>query len=418
MKSATIMRAAGESEKKLSRRFAFTVERLAGIKPPASGRTYVYDTQAPHLAYMVTDKGATSYLWYGRIDGKPIRGRLGSGTELNPVRARTLCGNATAAVLTGGNPFAKVVDESMTLGALYDWYEAAHAKPHKSSWTNDRAQFNVHLAKWKDRQVKTIDREDVRKLHAKIGEPAPAGDGHPTTANRILAMLSTVFNKALNANIIKGDNPTKGITRYRESARERFLSADELNAFNKALDDEPSETMRDFFRLALWTGGRRSNVLSMRWDEIDLDGKVWKIPAEKAKAGQTIDVPLSAPALEILTRRRKAIKGQWVFPSHSKSGHLQEPKKAWDSLLKRANLADLRLHDLRRTFGSWQAATGASNTIIGKGLGHRNQATTAIYARLNIEPVRQAVDLATLAMQAAMQDKPATAKKTKGKGGA
>ena len=77
---------------------------------------------------------------------------------------------------------------------------------------------------------------------------------------------------------------------------------------------------------------------------------------------------------------------EWVFPSDGQSGHLNDPKKAWARLLKRAQIEDLRMHDLRRTFGSWQAALGANGYIIGKSLGHKSQQSTAIYARLNLEP--------------------------------
>jgi integrase len=87
-----------------------------------------------------------------------------------------------------------------------------------------------------------------------------------------------------------------------------------------------------------------------------------------------------------------------VFPGRGKTGHLVEPKTAWARILKRAGLQNLRLHDLRRTLGSWQAATGASLPIIGKSLGHKSLAATQVYARLNLDPVRAAVNTATDAM--------------------
>src|SRR6185503_15245564 len=92
---------------------------------------------------------------------------------------------------------------------------------------------------------------------------------------------------------------------------------------------------------------------------------------------------------------------QYVFPGSGKSGHLEEPKKGWQRILTRAGIADLRIHDLRRTLGSWQAKQGASLTIIGKSLNHKNQNTTAIYARLDLDPVRDSVNAATTAMLAA-----------------
>ena len=78
-----------------------------------------------------------------------------------------------------------------------------------------------------------------------------------------------------------------------------------------------------------------------------------------------------------------------------------EPKKGWKRILERAGIEDLRIHDLRRTLGSWQAKTGASLAIIGKSLNHKNQSTTAIYARLDLDPVRNSVNTATSAMLAA-----------------
>jgi len=92
------------------------------------------------------------------------------------------------------------------------------------------------------------------------------------------------------------------------------------------------------------------------------------------------------------------IKQRMGFPGEGKVGHLADPKKAWHRVLKRAGICDLRVHDLRRTLGSWQAAAGANSYIIGKSLGHKSQQSTAIYARLNLDPVRASVNQAIDAM--------------------
>jgi integrase len=121
-----------------------------------------------------------------------------------------------------------------------------------------------------------------------------------------------------------------------------------------------------------------------------------------AKAGETIVVPLSPPAIEILRDRLATANGSpWVFPSKGRTGHLTEPKSAWKRIIDRAGLSDVRLHDLRRTLGSWMTMGGASLPIVGKMLGHRQPATTAIYARLQVDPVRKSVNAATEAMLAA-----------------
>ena len=142
----------------------------------------------------------------------------------------------------------------------------------------------------------------------------------------------------------------------------------------------------------------------MRWQDINFDQATWRIP--NTKNGNAHLVPLSPEALSILHTRYQTKEGEWVFPSStSESGHLEEPKSAWKRILERAALHDLRLHDLRRTIGSWQAATGANSYIIGKSLGHKTHQATAIYARLNIDPVRESMHKATQAMFNKRKDK-------------
>ena len=195
---------------------------------------------------------------------------------------------------------------------------------------------------------------------------------------------------------MKGSNPAKGVRRFTERSRERFLQPDEMPRFLEALAREPNPTFRDFVLIALLTGARRANAQAMRWEEVHLERATWEIPV--TKTGDRHTVPLSPEAVTILRHRKEHSVSEWVFPSHGESGHLVEPKRAWKVLLERAEIQDLRIHDLRRTLGSWQAADGASLSIIGKTLGHKNVSTTAIYARLNLDPVRQAVNSATRAM--------------------
>ncbi|HEY9784246.1 MAG TPA: site-specific integrase, partial [Candidatus Obscuribacterales bacterium] len=141
------------------------------------------------------------------------------------------------------------------------------------------------------------------------------------------------------------------------------------------------------------TAARKSNVLAMRWDQINFDLKTWYIPETKNGESQTI--PLTAEAIRILSERKDNRKdgNPWVFPAEdSATGHLVSPQKSFKKMLSRAGLSDLRLHDLRRTMGSYLAIQGTSSTIIGKALGHKSQAATAIYARLTNDPVRQALE--------------------------
>jgi integrase len=209
-----------------------------------------------------------------------------------------------------------------------------------------------------------------------------------------------MFNKAINEwRIWKGENPAHGIAKFSEQSRDRFLQSDELPRFFKAVAEEENKTIRDYILMSLLTGARRSNVLAMRWHDINFERAEWRIEVTKNGAPQTIT--LSPEAIEVLLNRRPSDKAEYVFSGSGKSGHLEEPKKGWKRILESAGIEDLRIHDLRRTLGSWQAKTGASLAIIGKSLNHKNQSTTAIYARLDLDPVRDSVNTATHAMMVA-----------------
>jgi integrase len=134
----------------------------------------------------------------------------------------------------------------------------------------------------------------------------------------------------------------------------------------------------------------------MRWGELNLEQGTWKIPRTKTEDSQTVTLPLEA--IEVLRARKRETSSVFVFPGNGRTGHLVEPKTGWKRILERAGIKDLRIHDLRRTLGSWQAITGSSLPIIGKSLNHKNASTTQIYARLNLDPVRESVQKATVAM--------------------
>ena len=168
--------------------------------------------------------------------------------------------------------------------------------------------------------------------------------------------------------------------------------------------------------MSLLTGARKSNVLSMKWTDLDIAAGYWRIP--ETKNGSVVVVPLVGPALSILeARHTSAGSCPWVFPGHRRGDHLRSPKHSWERILKAAKLENLRPHDLRRTLGSWMACQNVSLTIVGKVLGHKSPQATAVYSRLSMNPQRQAMEGATTAMLAAGKSKLLTIDvATEGKG--
>jgi len=434
-------------------RLNFTKAALDALPLPAAGqRSAVLDAKAPGLQLRVTANGIKTFCVFRRVrgGGSPERVTLGRYPTISIEQARRRAFEITAAMENGSNP-AEVLREQkgeLTFDDLFKDYIDRHAKPHKRTWKDDEQRYKQYLDKpLGGKKLSAINRQAIALLHANITKA-----GHPGVANRILALVSSIFGRGVEWGFVE-NNPARGIRRNPEKSRDRFLQADELPRFFSALTEESNPTVRDYFLLSLLTGARRSNVLAMRWADVSLDEAIWRIP--DTKNGTPQNVPLLPEAIEILNardaenKRDNKKRSAYVFSSYGASGHLKEPKMGWQRIFDRdelrqltqliqeaggkfepkmgddgnvvetlntslnrartlaaklkidatnARIPNLRIHDLRRTLGSWQAKTGASLAIIGKSLNHKNLATTAIYARLDLDPVRESMERATSAM--------------------
>ena len=194
----------------------------------------------------------------------------------------------------------------------------------------------------------------------------------------------------------RGENPCITVDQFREESRERFMTADELKRFFKAVDELKKTAHRDFFKILVFTGARKRNVQQMQWGELDLaDDATWTIPSEKSKNKKPLTVVLSTDAIAILKRRKASADGsKWVFPGRTDAGHIGKCQSTWENLVKSAEIDNLRVHDLRRTMGSVLAQTGHSLHLIAAVLGHQGTKATAVYARFATENLRNAVDQA------------------------
>lgn len=357
--------------------------------PPAGRRDYYRDEREKGLLLDVRSTGSMTFYLYKKVNGKPERMYLGQFPDMSIENARKASAGKKGEIAQGQNPQdeKRNIRNEITFGELFTMYLERHSKLHKRSWQYDEREVTKFLSHWFKRKISDITKNEVQKLHTQIRY-----DNGLYQANRTLERIRAIYNKGIEWGW-DGLNPASKIKKFREKSRDRFLQAEELPRFFEALALEENEVARDFFMVALLTGARKSNVMSMRWNELDLKAASWRIP--ETKNGEPLLIPLSSQALQILLEREKKSESIWVFPGTGKEGHLNDPKKAWHRVLKRAGIADLRVHDLRRTLGSWQAAIGANSYIIGKSLGHKSPQSTAIYARLNLDPVRDSVGKAT-----------------------
>jgi integrase len=237
----------------------------------------------------------------------------------------------------------------------------------------------------KRRPPSIIRYEDLKKL--RFGLAQSTGE---TSSNQVIALLRAIYSFGKKLRLYDGDNPAIGVGKFKMQSRDRFLQADKLPKFFRAIEKESDDDIRDFVHIALYTGARRGNVLSMRWDQLNLEAASWRIP--ETKNGEPMSVPLVEEAVEILRRRsRTAQSVQWVFPGNVRAGHLSSVKRGRARILKQAGIENLRIHDLRRSLGSWMAATEANMVATQRALGHKTIVASLVYQRLAQEPVRAAM---------------------------
>jgi integrase len=394
------LRIAGSGQRALPRKISFTVRSLAALTVPAGrDRIWVYDLRTPRLAFMKTATGATAFYYYAKVNGRPVRYRLGDGT-LSIEQARKLATNAMSDIANGINPQAakQAARAEQTFGDIWTWYYDNHVKPRLRTADELQQKYNKYLKTWAGRKFGSITRSDVAALHTRIGKDRPGA------ANRLVRLVSSLYNRARDIGF-DGVNPAAGVRLFPENKRERYLTAEELPAFYKGLK-AVSADMQDVFELALYTGARISNIRSMAWSEVNSDSATWVIPAEKFKTGKPVAVPLATQAMKILKRRQAAQRTEpadFVFPSRSASGYIEEHKRAWETVCKKGGLKDLHCHDLRHSLATWQKAMGTDLSTIGRGLGHASPATTARYAHVQLPAVRASMAGAVDAIVKAMQ---------------
>ncbi|MGQ5488794.1 tyrosine-type recombinase/integrase [Thauera sp. ZXT1-4] len=379
----------------------FSKTTLQALELPEPGkRLTIYDTEVRKLALRATAAGTKTFYVVKRAGASVAWVKLGTFPDMTCEQARKAAALALGEFASGANPAAarRAFKAEPTLSEFFTEYGTRHGEK-KRAWAADVQRFRDYLQKpMGGKKLSEIDRAMIAKV---LHDAERAGKSVATVRN-IRALASGVFGKAVEWGFLDY-NPAQGVkVAGKKVSRDRFLQADELPRFFAAVAEE-EPIMRDFILLALLTGARRANLCAMHWRELDLSAGVWRIPRTKNDEPQS--VTLCPEAVAILEARKDATGGGFVFPGTGRTGHIVEPKKAVERVMARAGIPygrdvpnGVTLHDLRRTLGSWQARTGASLAIIGKSLNHKSPQATAIYARLDLDPVRQSVNTATSAI--------------------
>ena len=258
-------------------------------------------------------------------------------------------------------------------------------RPNQGRQRSTSGCWQSSFRQFRTRQIVDVTRADIERLHHGLRNT-------PYQANRVLAVLSRMFALAEGWGLRHdGSNPCRHVQKYRERRRDRFLSAEELARLGIALtaagkDGEPPAAIAAIRLLAL-TGCRKSEVLRLRWSQVEPNC----LRLSDSKTGAKV-VPLGAAARELLASLPSWEGNPYVIVGDRPNSHFIGIQKVWERIRRQAGLDDVRIHDLRHSFASVGASSGDSLLVIGALLGHRDHGTTQRYAHLSDDPLQAAAD--------------------------
>jgi integrase len=370
---------------KLTKRYIDSVS-YSGM---AGRRDVRWDALLPGFGIRIYPNGKKAYVLSYRAGGRKRLITLGSASVLTLEQARDMAREHLVKIVGGNDPLEqrRKLAQGETVKDLCFAYLEHHAKVHKKSWKEDERRIGRYLVPiWSNHKVANIKRADVVLLHRKIGEK------HPYEANRVLELVSKIFSLARRWGFVDDAsiNPAKDIDHYKEHKRDRWVTHEELPRLMQAIGQDPNYYARAALWLYLLTGMRKSELLKARWQDVNWERRELRLP--DTKAGRVHYVPLSEAAISLLNKLQRVDGNPYILPGHAEGKHLVNIDKPWQRVRKAAGIEDVRLHDLRRTVGSWLAQAGNSLHLIGRVLNHSNPATTAVYARFGQDQVRQALE--------------------------
>jgi integrase len=371
-------------------RVALTDRTVASLPPTPGKQVDYFDERMPGFGVRVSPSGRRSWIVLYRASGRLRRLTLGRYPYVSLADARAKAKLTIGEVIQGGDPAAekRVARCAETFAELATEYMEKHAKAKKRSWREDDRLINRNLLPvWRHLKAKDIARRDVRQVVETVLER-----GAPIQANRVFALVRKMFNFAIQRDVVEA-NPCLGLNQPAPNRqRDRVLWEEEIRAVWKAIELE-RPLIGATFKLRLLTAQRGIEILSMRWEHVDLANGWWTIPAELAKNGLSHRVPLSKEARTVLVAvKRLCEPGQAVFASPSVAGSMQYAQKAVERVRK-ASGVEFNGHDLRRTAASHMTSMGISRLVVAKILNHVERGVTAVYDRHSYDcEKREALD--------------------------
>ncbi len=385
----------------------FTEKKIDALPAPdPSGRQVIYwDEELTGFGVLCSGKTrAKTFIVQRRLpDGRTRRVTIGPTNVFTDIAvARKEAEGKLADLYRGKDPKA-ARRANMTLRKALDEYLEARTKLRPKSKTIYRSLIERHLESWLDRPLRDINADMVEGRHREIqkevvshnkkdreaGRVQVTGGG---SANLTMRTFRAIFNFVSDRASEMPPNPVRRLREswYDEPRRERLVRADELPAFYDAVCALPSRTHCDYVLTLLFTGLRKSEAGALKWSEVDLVGRMIRLPAGRTKAGRKLDLPMSDFVRDLfIARRALGNEGDYVFACDSKSGHLENPGSAFGEIEKATGIV-LSPHDLRRTFITVAEATDMSVIALKALVNHSiGSDVTSGYVRLTVDRLRE-----------------------------
>ncbi|MFV1494471.1 tyrosine-type recombinase/integrase [Phaeobacter sp. JH18-32] len=362
------------------------------VPHPKNGQVFYRDTMLSGFGLRV---GANSKVFFaeGQVNRRTRRVTIGRADVFAPEIARKKALVILGEMAEGRDPNAekrKEKQERVTVEMAFNRFFEARKTLSPNTVSNYRRSEQLYLKAWRKKEMKEITRQMVLKKHQDIGNKHGK-----TTANNVMRHFRAVYNFTSATQDDFPNNPVVILTQarawFKERRRQTVVTAVDLPAWWKAVMAEPDYS-RDFLLTALFTGMRRSEVMQLRWENVDLSAKTLHLPT--TKNGDPLTLPLSEFLAELLAQRREVNRGSpWVFPGPGRTGHLVETKKFLLRVSAGSGVS-FTLHDLRRTFITIAESLDVPYYALKRLLNHRtNGDVTGGYIVVNAERLREPVEL-------------------------
>ena len=371
-----------------------TISRRTVDKLEADRDTVFWDSELQGFGLRIYASGRKAYIVQTRAGGKDgKRVTVGRHGVISPEEARRRAALIVARIKAGEDPvpepMAVTEAKGPTVGDLAATYleEVVAVRLKPSSAKAYRYVIGKHILPALGRKpALSLDHAMVSAFHHRLA-------GTPSAANRAVEMLFRIYREAEERETIpEGSNPCRQVSMNRQRRHERFLTDGEFRRLGRVLDEmEKGGGSRMYaamaIRMLLLTGCRKSEVLRLRWDDVDLEAREMRL--RDGKTGPRT-VQLSPAAAAALGRIPRVEANPHVIPGMLPGSRMSDLQRPWVAIRKRAGLEDMRLHDCRHSFASRALALGESLPTIGRLLGHSQVQTTARYAHLARDSVHEA----------------------------